>query len=134
MRRAAFLLAVVIFTRCGRPPLRVVQQGALITIDAQTLGEYPSDVARLRLSDVSNKRVVWEIRGRNDPQIGKVTFAIGVNRVDVQDVRHGSYDVIKPSRAQTFTIDHGARYSVEAWGRDNEPMTRAIVEFTTPRS
>jgi hypothetical protein len=106
---------IVVLAACGRPPLRVIQHGTSITIDMQTLGEYPTDVARLRLIDASANCVLWDIKGCNDPQLGTIVLTVGTNDANVKDVRHGSYDVITPRNAKTFEIRPGTRYIVEAW-------------------
>jgi hypothetical protein len=134
MRRFTLIAATVFIVGCHRPPLRVTQHGSSITVDAQTLGEYPSDVARLRLTDASTNRVVWEVKGHDHPQLGKLVLNVGENPVAVGDTRHGTYDVVKPIRKQTFTLAGGGRYVIEAWGRDGNQGTKREVEFTAPRS
>lgn len=132
MRGLALLAATVFIVAC-RPPLRVTQHGSSITVDAQTLGEYPSDVARLRVTDASTHRVIWEVKGHGDPQLGKFALNVGENPVVVDDTRHGAYDVVTPIGQQTFTLLGGGRYIIEAWGQDGNPLTKREAEFTTPR-
>lgn len=134
MRRFGVIALAVFIVACHRPPLRVTQQGSSITVDLQTSGEYPSDVARLRLTDASTRRVVWEVKGHDDPQLGKFVLSVGENPVVVADTRHGVYDVVAPVGKQTFTLAGGGRYILEAWGRDGNPCTKREAEFTTPRS
>jgi hypothetical protein len=119
---------------CGRPPLRVSQQGQSIVIDMQSLGEYPSDVARVRVIDASRNEIVWEVKGRDDAQVGRVQLKVGENPVQISDVRHGAYEVIAPAGKSTFTLAPGARYVVEAWGTDSKPRTKRVAEFVTPQS
>jgi hypothetical protein len=134
MRRVGLIAVTIFIVACHRPALRVTQHGSSITVDAQTLGEYPSDVARLRLTDASTHRVVWEVKGHDDPQLGKVVLKVGENPVVVGDTRHGTYDVVAPIGKQTFTLAGGGKYIIEAWGRDGNPNTKRETEFTTPRS
>lgn len=103
-RAAGALLVVMAFTisRCGRPPLRVTTQPGTVVIDMQKLGEYPSDVARLRLTDAASNRIVWEVKGRGEPQLGRVQLSVGENTAAIADVRHGSYDVLAPAGAGTL--------------------------------
>jgi hypothetical protein len=117
---------------CGRPPLNVSTSARAVVIDMQTLGEYPTDVDRLRLTDATDKRVVWEVKGRDEPQLGRVTLSIGENGVAVADVRHGAYDVLAPAAANTFKIEARKRYIVEVWGKDDVSRTKRQVEFTVP--
>jgi hypothetical protein len=133
MRRFPLLAATAFIIACHRPPLRVTQHGSSITVDAQALGEYPSDVARLRVTDASTHRVVWEVKGHGDPQLGKLVLNVGENPVIVGDTRHGAYDVLTPIGKQSFTLTGGGRYIIEAWGEDGNPRTKREAEFTTPR-
>lgn len=123
---AAFVLA------CGRPPLRVSTDGQSVLIDMQTLGEYPSDVERLRLTDATDKRVVWEVKGRGEPQLGSIQLRVGENAVAISDVCHGTYDVLVPGGAGTFKLEAGKRYVVEVWGKDDRPRTKREAELIVP--
>jgi len=98
----------------------------------QTLGEYPSDVARLRLTDTASKHVVWEVKGRGEPQLGRVHLNVGDNAAAIADVRHGSYDVLAPAGAGTFKLEAGKRYVIEVWGKENAPRTKRQAEFIAP--
>jgi hypothetical protein len=130
---ATFAL-ITFLAACGRPPLSVSQEGQSIIIDMQSLGEYPSDVARLRIIDASQNQVVWDVRGRDGPQLGRVLLKVGENSVQPTGVRHGAYEVVAPAGKSTFTLTPGARYAVEAWGTDANPRTKRVAEFVTPRA
>jgi hypothetical protein len=54
------LLVVWIGLQWNAPPLRLVRTGTKITVDVQTLGEYPTTVNQFRLSDVNQSAVLWE--------------------------------------------------------------------------
>lgn len=55
-----------------RTSTAIVQRGNDIVVDVQTLGEYPTTVDRIRLSDLNQSTVVWEIATANGtPQIPK---------------------------------------------------------------
>ena len=114
---------------CTRPPLDVRQEGAVTVIDLQLLGEYPSDVAGVRLIEASRKQVVWELKGRNDPQLGRITLTVGENSTQPTDVRHGAYDVMTPAGMPTFSVAPDTRYVVEAW---TNAKAKCTAEFTTP--
>lgn len=129
---AAIFVVAALVLGCGRPPLRVSAAERSVVIDMQTLGEYPSDVDRLRLTDATDKRVVWEVKGRGEPQLGRVTLNVGENAVAMPDVRHGTYEVIAPAGAGTFELVPGKRYVVEVWGKDDVPRTKRQVAFTAP--
>ena len=135
VRRTAVALMVVMafaLLRCGRPPLRVTMRPGAVVIDMQTLGEYPSDVARVRLTDVASNRVVWEVKGRDEPQLGRVQLSVGENVAAISDVRHGSYDVLAPAGSGTFKLEAGKRYVVEVWGTDDATRAKRHAEFVAP--
>jgi len=48
-----------------RTSTAIVQRGNDIVVDVQTLGEYPTTVDRIRLSDLNQSTVVWEIATAN---------------------------------------------------------------------
>ena len=134
IRRRAVLLCMLMFTlACARRPTLVVStQARSVVIDMQSLGEYPTDVCRMRLTDASSQRVVWEVKGRNGPQIGRVEWNVGENPVAVYDTRHGDYDVVVPAGADRFTLEAGRRYVIEIWGREEVPRMKRRAEFVTP--
>lgn len=128
---SAFVGAVVTIA-CTGPPLRVSVNDGSIVLDMQKLGEYSSNVSRLRLTDVSKNHVVWEVLGRDESHVGRVELYVGPNRAQITDVRHGAYEVVVPSRGTTFTLDPNTRYVVEAWGKDPNARRRRRIEFVTP--
>lgn len=131
--RALLLCMLVLALACARrPPLVVSTTARSVVIDMQSLGEYPSDVGGLRLIDTTTRQVVWEVKGRNGPQIGRVEWQVGENPVAVQDVRHGVYDVVAPAGADRFTLEAGRRYVIEVWGREEVPRMKRKAEFVTP--
>jgi len=124
------MIAVVALAGC-RPPLRVSYGNGTVILDMQSLGEYPSDVERIRVTDLRSGDVVWDLEGRNDPQIGLVTLFDGDNSVHPRDIRHGSYEVTVPANTSTFRLESGVKYSVEIWRHagSNRSRRRATIEF-----
>ena len=132
MRKLLLLLGIAISViGCNRPPLRVVQEGVFTIIDMQTLGEYPSDVIGMRIIDVSRSAVVWEVRGRDVPQIGLVKLTVGENPTVPADVRHGTYEVVTPAGKETFTIAPGTHYVVEVWSSETALGAKQTAQFST---
>lgn len=130
--RLAIVAAAAAMLGCGRPPLRVTARENKVVIDLQTLGEYPSNVARLRLTDVATQKVVWELVGIGEPQIGRLELIVGENAAAASDVRHGRYDVVAPKGQTTFNLQPRRKYLIEAWGRDATAHTRSEAHFSTP--
>ena len=98
-RLLAVLVMAVVGASCvlGRPPLRVRTTASTATVDVRTLGEYPTSVARVRLLDTTDGRVIWEVRASDaDAQIRTISLRIGANSAMPIEVSRGSYRVVVP--------------------------------------
>ncbi|MCW5572696.1 MAG: hypothetical protein KIT37_06655 [Steroidobacteraceae bacterium] len=138
MKRAYRLLipigVAMVMIACSQPPMHVLQDGPIVVIDMQSLGEYPSDVAGIRLIDAFSKDVVWEVKGHDRAQLGRITLTIGDNPTLPADIRHGTYEVLKPAGKQTFTIAPSTAYIIEVWARANRPNSKRTARFVTSGS
>lgn len=114
------------------PPMDISIEGRSIVIDLQSLGEYPSDVAGLRLIEADSKEVIWELKESEHAQLGRIELKLGENPLQPIDVRHGSYDVVTPTGATSFTLVPKTRYVAEAWSGQKGFMTLRTKEFVTP--
>jgi hypothetical protein len=86
-------------------------------IDVQTLGEYPTTVNRIRLTEVSSGRVVFEVLPKDrTPQITTFPLAAGENSADILDAQHGTYRTVIPSAGRTFSLRPGEEYKLAMWG------------------
>jgi len=112
----------------GKPPLEVQRAGDLFIVDVQTLGEYKTSVARVRLR--AGDEVVWEIRATGRaPQIWAFGLRVGENRgvpacgggprasCDGPELLDG-YQQMGPSTA-LFVLERGRRYLLEVWGNES---------------
>ena len=118
-------VAVLIFYR---PPLRLASDAQGIHVDVQTLGEYPTDVARVRLIDRSTGEVVWEVRS-DAAQLSTFDLRVGDNPITPSNVAWGSFEVVVPKHTKSFRIERGRSYTLEIWGT-SLPITRTRTEFT----
>ena len=100
------------------PPLRLTTSGNTITVDVQTLGEYITSISRIRVSDLSKGRTIWEIQGEGStPQISKFELSVGDNPALLKSVQAGrSYRILVPRGADTFRLEGGVDYLIEVWG------------------
>jgi hypothetical protein len=123
---AALLLAGWIAIRRNAPPLRLRQAANQVTIDVQTLGEYPTTVSRICLLDV-NRSVVWEVAAQSrDVQIRGLVLKVGDNK-SLLDADHGTYQVIAPKSANSFVLFRSTRYTIELWGGDSTFSRRSAT-------
>ena len=111
----ALLLVLFVAMRWNAPPLKTISDGSKLSVDVRTLGEYQTTVARIRLSDLSKRAVVWELRSNDTAQIRGFLLTPGENAAQIH-ADHGSYRIIVPSSSSTFLLRKGTRYMLELWG------------------
>ena len=65
-------------------PFVIEVEGAQAKVDVSTVGEYPTSVSRIRLSEGDSGRVLWELAsGHEVPQIWDFTLRLGLNPVEL---------------------------------------------------
>lgn len=122
------LLAGWIALRWNAPPLRIVQRGNDILIDVQTLGEYPTTVKRIRLSDLNKSSVVWEIVTANGtPQIDRFMLKADENPATLE-ASSGTYRIVAPTSGTGFLFRKSSKYRIELWG-GNTVFTKRSATF-----
>jgi hypothetical protein len=96
------------------PSLSLVQTAPeVVRVDVQTLGEYQATVNRIRLYDVNQGTVVWEIASQNgDAQIHQFILKTGENPAAL-DAAAGAYSVIVPKGADRFALHKGTKYRLD---------------------
>ena len=123
---------VVLVLRREAPPLRVSVTENYAVVDVSTLGEYPTTIKRVRLSDLNKHKVVWEVdSGGSTVQIHGFRLANGANPVNVQ-CDYGSFRVTQPS-AENFILHGNTNYRLEVWGSEGV-LSRSTVRFSFPRT
>lgn len=129
---AALCLAVLIAIgwialRWNTPPLRITRNGLTLKVDVSTLGEYPTTVSRIRLSEARNHDVVWELSANGIAQMHGFKLVVGQNPVRV-DTDYGSFRVVTPSGSNSFDLKKGAEYRIDVWGGSGS-FTRKSSSF-----
>ena len=105
---------------CGRPPLQIQTLGDSVTLDVQTLGEYPTSIRRVRL--LAPAGPVWEIEATGRaPQIHRIQLKAGPNSSHLPGGDDAGYRVVKPEGSERFDIHRGVMYSIEVWGPSGSP-------------
>jgi hypothetical protein len=111
-----------------RTSTAIVQRGNDIVVDVQTLGEYPTTVDRIRLSDLNQSTVVWEIATANGtPQIDRFMLKADKNPA-VLEANSGSYRLVAPTNGSGFLLRKGSKYKIELWG-GNTIFTKRSATF-----
>jgi hypothetical protein len=123
------LLIVWIALRWNAPTLRLVRSSRDIVVDVQTLGEYPTTVNRIRVSDLSQSTVVWEVvTQRGTPQIHDFALKLD-NNPALLAAQYGDYRVVAPNGADRFVLRKGVRYRIELWG-GSTILTKSSATFS----
>jgi len=115
----SLLLAIVvtIYLRLDRPYIGLQHQKNSVAIDVQTLGEYPTTVSHIRLTEVSSGKVVFEVvRDHGTPQLHTFTLAAGDNTTDLIDPQSGDYRIATPVTDKKFSLRFGEEYKLAIWG------------------
>ena len=122
------ILTAIIGLRWDAPPFRVNHEVDRVVVDVQTLGEYPTTIHEIRLVDLSNEAVVWQLRADSGtPQIHRITLSVGANAAQIQTPT-GSYRVVVPSTGARFVIRRVTRYRIEVWGAPSK-FSRQSADF-----
>ena len=112
-----------------KPPLRVMHEKDGVVVDVQSLGEYPTNVTRIRITDTATGRTVWEVvPGSSGLQFNTILLRAGANKTDQPEFFRGTVKVITPNGA-TFTLEPQKRYEVMVWGSGTARVP-ARAEFT----
>ena len=107
-----FGTTVLLLAGCG-PPLHVTSNGDVATIDVQSLGEYPSDVSSVMVTNEQSGTLLWHlVSDRTDRfQIDTLTLRVGANS-SRPSVSWGNVRSQVPAGQDFFVIDPGVRYRV----------------------
>jgi hypothetical protein len=110
------------------PSIRLSRDGSRITVDVSTLGEYPTTVKHIRLSDQNSGAVLWELRAAtSEAQIRRLILSEGANPTKIT-ATYGSYMVVAPSSSATFTLNKSSEYKLELWC-GSSAITKSTTTF-----
>jgi hypothetical protein len=104
--------------------LRVEHEAGFVELNVETLGEYPTTIRRVRLSDQATGTVLWEIMAtEGTPQVHRIRLRLGPNGPKFIDADGGEYSVVVPSADTPFLLLPATTYVVEVWGerKDRDP-------------
>jgi len=124
----ASLLAVVwIAARWDAPPLRVYQQTSGVKVDVSKLGEYPTTITHIRLSEVRANNTLWELKAEDGAvQLHGFSLVEGENPVKI-DTDYGRYSLLQPSHSTKFILRKRTDYKLELWGTNSIFSKKTVV-------
>lgn len=94
--------------------LKVVEIRGALLIDVQWLGEYASNVRRIRLSEEATGRVVWEVKAANGQSFPLWTILVREGPNSVLPEGLAGAEVVTP-RGDVFELSAPTKYRVDLW-------------------
>jgi hypothetical protein len=118
---------------CLAVPCELKVEGKAVRVDVSTLGEYPTSVSRIRLSEEGSHTILWELAtGTRVPQIWGFTLREGINPVEPIDVFQGrQYRIVRPQGQSGFVLRKGVSYRIEIWDESGWRLTSRSYSFPT---
>lgn len=96
---------------CLRPPLQLRVSAEEVTLDLQTLGEYPTAVQRILLSERESGLAVWELEAQSPiPQIWEVSLPLRQSGVPSVRLASGSYRILRPGPGLAIDLRSSVEY------------------------
>jgi hypothetical protein len=134
MRRIS-LLGLLFVLACGisAPPLRLQSRQGLLEVGVQTLGEYPTSLSRIEITESQSGQVIWQVLPSGKFfQIHFFELQQGRN-LGKLDLFWGDARTVVPRDGQPFFLDPDTEYKVRVCA--GEGLKRCTsLGFHVPRS
>lgn len=129
------LLSVLCTAGCGEwPPLTIRVDGDDAQVDVRNLGEYGTQVSRIRLRRHGSSEVIWEAISANSPQIPGFSLTVGGNPPLPKHLEDFGFQAVTPTGAGGFQLARGTVYTLEVWsGSQNSVASEDFVFPALPR-
>jgi hypothetical protein len=110
---SAVIALTLLAAACVKPPLRITSRDGTVTVDVQTLGEYPTDISSVMIFEVRTAKLVWHlVSAREDRfQLHTLQLHTGPNPA-APEVSHGIVRAQVPYGATVFELQRGVAYRV----------------------
>ena len=100
--------------------VRIEKTPESITAHVETMGEYPTTVKRICLTDVGKNLVIADfVAGKPPTQIHKIKLKLGNNTPADCFPEYDIYDILVPKGNSPFFIEKGRRYLLQIWDGKN---------------
>lgn len=130
LRSLMFLMTMTVTGGCKlAPSLRVDSKGSSIVVDVQSFGEYGTEIRRIRLTDRTEDRVIWEVVAQKQIHPSLHTFTLSVGANPTKEWRDG-YDLVVPRDGDSFFLEKAREYLIEVWSGEGK-WTRSYESFQT---
>jgi hypothetical protein len=126
------LLLCCLVACSAKPPVRVLNVGDAVVVDVETLGEYPTTISRVRLTNPQTHSTIWEIKANSGtPQLHAMILREGDNSVSLADPDTGTYTVVSPPNSRIFRLERGVRYELELWREANSAPAHLTIRLAS---
>jgi hypothetical protein len=119
MRMRFLFVAIVLLSNsaCMAPPLQVEAHPGSVVVNLTSLGEYPSAIARIELTDVETGAAIWEVeRVAKVANLWKFSLVAGTNSLAPEGLPKDAYRVVKPINTEVFLLSKDRAYRVAVEG------------------
>ncbi len=108
------LIVPLLVAACGvvHPPVTVEHTQSGVTVHCESLGEYPSDIGRVEVTECASGQTVWRVEPSSGKvfQLHKFPLSAGVNSGSLP-LSWGRARTVIPSRG-VFILTRGVEYQV----------------------
>lgn len=94
--------------------IKMFQEKNAVTLSLKSLGEYPSTIDYVKISERQSGKILWEVareKGKRG-QFHTIEFKVGENNV-YRDWDWKNFKVLKPNNSKIFNIERGKTYDVQ---------------------
>jgi hypothetical protein len=119
MRAVAFLIFGVVLASsmsgCAKPSFTIHQKQQQVELDFRFLGEYPSSITRLRITEAASGRAIWDLAAEEGYlDVWTIQLRLGANSAAAPKSFNKAIRVIVPDGSDSFTLGADTEYRVEA--------------------
>lgn len=131
MRAVVFLSFGValasLMSGCAKPSFTIHQEQQQVELDFRFLGEYPTSITRLRVTDAASGRAIWELAAEEGYlHVWTIQLRLGANSAAAPESFNKAIRVVVPDGSESFTLSAGTEYRVEAWEKRGHRATRTF--------
>ena len=108
------VVGILTLVGCGvaKPPFSLRSENGVITVHVETLGEYPTSISRIVVSEAETGHIVWKVIPSGELfQIHSFPLRAGLNSATLKPF-WGAARTVVPQGRQSFLLKTGVLYQV----------------------
>jgi hypothetical protein len=123
-----FLLSCLL--ACTSKKLKISADSLGVHIHVATLGEYPTTIYRVRLTEKETGKAIWEFRSLAEVvQVWSIDLVIGENSAYPKGMTEEDIAVILPVKEKTVFLMTEVAYRLDIWFAEEGPPRSAYFRF-----